>query len=108
MEHLAALVMVRRHGFANDQWEVPGANLMTVVKSDAPGFAFDASQMVVPRACKFTREWKSLDVSLSRMPRQAFDYMWLIDIPRHDERLTADMTRVWSNGPDQLYRIDHK
>ena len=108
MEHLAALVMVRRHGFSNDQWEVPGANLMTVVKSDAPGFAFDASQMVVPRACTFTREWKSLDVSLSRMPRQAFDYMWLIDIPRHDERLTADMTRVWSNGPDQLYRIDHK
>jgi hypothetical protein len=108
MEHLAALVMVRRQGFSNDQWDVEGANLMTVVKSDAPGFAVDASQMVVPRPCQYTREWKSLDASLRLMPRQAFDYVWLIDIPRHDERLTADMQRIWSNGPDQLYRINHK
>ena len=81
---------------------------MTVVKSDAPGFAVDASQMVVPRPCQYTREWKSLDDSLRLLPRKAFDYVWLIDIPRHDERLTADMQRIWSNGPDQLYRINHK
>ncbi len=108
MEHLAGLVMVRRHGFANDQWEVSGANLMAILKSDAPGFATDPSQMVVPRPCRQATAWKSLDQSLARVPRAAFDYLWLIDIPRHDERLTADMTRVWSNGPDQLYRIDHK
>ncbi len=108
MEHLAGIVMVRRHGFSNDQWEVSGANLMSIVKKDAPGFAFDPSQMVVPRPCPQTSEWKSLDKSLVSLPRNAFDYLWLIDIPRHDERLTADMRRIWSNGPDQLYRIDHK
>jgi hypothetical protein len=105
MEHIPALVMVRRQGFSNDQWDVSGANLLTVVKNDAPGFDFDASQMVVPKPCRNTREWKGIDESLGRLPRAAFDYLWLVDIPQHDERLTADMTRVWSNGPDQLYRI---
>jgi hypothetical protein len=108
MEHIPGLIMVRKQGFSNDQWDVSGANLLSIVKNDAPKFAVDASQMVVPRPCPNTREWKGIDESLARLPRRAFDFVWLVDVPQHDRRLTADMTMIWTNGPDQLYRIDHR
>ncbi len=107
MEHISGMIMVRRRGFSNDQWQVPGANLMTIVKSDAAFFNQDASQLVVPHRCQPAREWMGLDEALTRLPRPAFDYLWLVDIPQHNPKLTQGMTRVWTDGPDQLYRINH-
>lgn len=104
MEHLSAQVMVRRHGFSNDQWEVSGANLMNTIKADAPGFVFDPSQLTVPARCK-GGPWKTPDEALAKLPRAAFDYVWMIDPPRYDERLTAGMVPVWRDGADVLYRI---
>ncbi len=106
MEHLAALVIIRRQGFSNDQWDVSGANLMTVTKKDAPGFAFDPSQLVVPKKCGRNSAWRTPDEALAKLPRTAFDYVWLIDPPRYDVRLTSGMTPVWRDGTDVLYRID--
>jgi hypothetical protein len=108
MEHLSALAMVRRQSFSNDQWEVSGANLMDTIKADAPGFVYDPSQLVVPVRCRGGGPWRTLDQSLAGLPRAAFDYVWLIDPPRYDVRLTAGMTQVWANGPDRLYRIDRR
>lgn len=106
MEHLSALVMVRRQGFSNDQWDVSGANLMTITKADAPAFAVDPSQLVVARSCGRAAPWMTPDEALAKLPRAAFDYVWLIDPPRYDVRLTAGMTPVWRNGSDVLYRIN--
>ncbi len=106
MEHLAALVIVRRQGFSNDQWDVSGANLMTITKADALGFAVDPSQLVVPQRCGRGAPWMTPDEALAKLPRGAFDYVWLIDPPRYDARLTAGMTPVWRDGSDVLYRID--
>jgi hypothetical protein len=106
MEHLPALVIVRRQGFSNDQWVVSGANLMTVTKTDAPEFAIDPSQLVVPAPCRGGSPWMTVDQALARLPRAAFDYVWLIDPPRYDIRLTTGMTPVWRDGGDVLYRID--
>ena len=106
MEHLSALVMVRRQGFSNDQWDVSGANLMTITKADAPAFAVDPSQLVVARSCGRAAPWMTPDEALAKLPRAAFDYVWLIDPPRYDVRLTAGMTPVWRDGSDVLYRID--
>ncbi len=106
MEHLAALVIIRRQGFANDQWEVSGANLMTVTKTDAPSFVSDPSQLVVAKKCGERSPWRTPDEALANLPHAAFDYVWLIDPPRYDVRLTARMTPVWRDGSDVLYRID--
>ncbi|MEP6784815.1 MAG: hypothetical protein ABI898_03630 [Sphingomonadales bacterium] len=109
MEHLSAMAMVRRQSFSNDQWEVSGANLMDTIKVDAPGFAYDPSQLVVQWPCRIRQApWKTPDQSLRTLPRPAFDYVWLIDPPRYDVRLTTGMTLVWTNGPDRLYRIDKR
>jgi hypothetical protein len=106
MEHLSAMVMVRRQGFSNDQWDVSGANLMTITKADAPAFAVDPSQLVVARSCGRAAPWMTVDEALAKLPRAAFDYVWLIDPPRHDARRTAGMMPVWRDGTDVLYRID--
>lgn len=107
MEHLAGLAIVRRQAFANDQWEVSGANLMTIVKNDAPGFTTDPSQLVTQTQCR-AGAWSTIDRALRALPRSAFDYVWLIDPPRYDAHLTDGMTLVWASGLDRLYRIDRK
>ncbi len=106
MEHLSGLAMVRRASFSNDQWDVAGAQLMKIVRPDAGYFAADPSQLVVARPCGGDAPWLSLDQTLTTLPRGAFDYVWLIDPPRYDARLTAGMTPVWADGSDRLYRID--
>jgi len=106
MEHLSALAIVRRQGFSNDQWDVSGANLMTITKADAPGFAVDPSQLLVARRCGGGAPWRTADEALAALPRAAFDYVWLIDPPTYDARRTAGMTPVWRNGNDVLFRIE--
>ena len=98
--------MVRRAAFSNDQWDVAGAQLMKIARPEAGYFAADPSQLVVERPCGGDAPWLSLDQTLKTLPRDAFDYVWLIDPPRYDVRLTAGMTPVWANGTDRLYRID--
>lgn len=105
MDHLPGLAIVRRQAFSNDQWQVSGTSFMTVIKKDAPGFGSDPSQLVTERQCRIGN-WKPLNKSLALLPRAAFDYVWLIDPPRYDARLTAGMTPVWRDGSDVLYRID--
>lgn len=105
MEHLGAMAMVRRKAFSNDQWNVAGAQLVKILKADAPAFRNDPSQMIRPIWCNNER-WKTLDQSLRLMPRSAFDYVWLIDPSPYDVRLTTGLRPVWRDGNDVLYRID--
>ena len=44
--HLPAMAMVRRHAFSNDQWVMPGAQLLTVRYKPGWPFIRDASQVV--------------------------------------------------------------
>ena len=105
LEHVPALAIVRRHAFSNDQWQVAGANAMTVIKRDAPGFTVDPSQMVTLEPCPIS-EWRTLDASLRQLPRGAFDQVWLIGFGTPAPELTRGMTLVWARGDDRLYRID--
>jgi hypothetical protein len=101
--HLGAMVMARREGFSNDQWIIKGTNLLTL-RYTAPGpFAADSSQIVRPTGCREGGWW--IDRALRAWPRDKFDYIWLIDPPPFDEKLTAGMRPVW-RGPDSvLYQV---
>ncbi|MDB5713473.1 MAG: hypothetical protein JWO15_870 [Sphingomonadales bacterium] len=108
MEHLAGMAIVRRRSFSNDQWNLTGLNLMSVVKNDAPGFDSDPSQTVTAKVADSGGLVLPIDAALSRFPRNAFDYLWLINPPAYDTGLTRGMTPVWRDGADVLFRIDHK
>lgn len=101
--HLAAMAIVRRDAFSNDQWQMAGAQLLRVRKGDAGWFGADPSNVVVGGPCP--NKWRTLDWSLANLPRNAFDYVWLIDPPRFDPRGLRGMTLVWTKGTGALYRI---
>mgnify|MGYP003575162831 CR=1 FL=1 len=102
--HLPGLIMARREGFSNDQWQIDGINLMEV-KYDAGLFRKDPSQMVFPDWCGGKRRW-TVNKALKAIPRDKFDYVWMVDIPAINPELTRDMTRVWQGHGSMLYRLD--
>ena len=50
-EHLGSMAIVRREAFTNDQWVLPGAQLLSIRYLEAYPFAFDPSQIIRPSFC---------------------------------------------------------
>jgi hypothetical protein len=108
LEHLPAIALERRLAYTNDQWSMPGAQLLTARYSAAGMFAHDSSEIVTPGWCP--REWwKPIDFSIARFPREAFDYVWLIRTPPFNPRYASDLDRIWRspNGASALLRVNH-
>jgi len=101
--HLGAMVVVWKQGFSNDQWVMEGLNLLDLRYPAAGHFASDPSQRVRREGCEFGRLW-SINHALRAIPRQSFDYVWLIDPPAYDEKLVGDMQIVWRGPGTILYR----
>ncbi|CAN5206943.1 hypothetical protein BH09PSE3_BH09PSE3_02250 [soil metagenome] len=108
MEHLAGMAIVRRRAFSNDQWNAAGMKLMSVTKNDASGFDSDPSQTVIANHTDEGNSVIPIDMALSHFPKASFDYLWLVNPPAYDVRLTKGMTPVWRDGNDALFRIDHR
>jgi hypothetical protein len=101
--HLGAMVIVRREGFSNDQWLLEGVNLLDLKYRAAGYFAADPSQLVRPNGCRDPLH-RMIDDSLSNLPRNDFDYVWLIDPPVYDPQTVADMKMVWRGPRSVLYK----
>ena len=107
LEHLPAIALERRLAYANDQWSMPGAQLLTARYAAAGMFAHDPSEIVTPGWCP--REWwKPIDFSMARFPRDAFDYVWLIRTPPFNARYASDLDRVWHSpsGASALLQVN--
>ena len=101
--HLGAMVIVRREGFANDQWVIEGVNLMDLKYTKAGYYAADPSQLVRPNRCLDPLH-RMIDVSLATLPRNDFDYVWLIDPPPFNPQKVTDMKLVWRGPGSFLYQ----
>jgi hypothetical protein len=104
LNHIGSLVIVRRQGFSNDQWLLEGGNLLQLSYAKAGAFAADPSQMVTSNACRLP-DFEPIDGALRKLPRDGFDYVWLVDPPAYDPGLVAGMRPVWRNGRSILYRL---
>ena len=102
--HLGAMVIVRRDGFSNDQWLMEGLNLLDLKYRAAGYFAADPSQLVRPNDCRDPIH-RTIDESLSALPRNDFDFVWLIDVPPYDGSLVASIQPVWRGPGSVLYRL---
>jgi len=105
LHHLPALAIVRRLAFSNDQWTMAGAQLLSAGYPAGGRFVRDPSQIVTENRCR-GEAWLTIDQSLATFPRDAFDYVWLIDPPPYDPALTAGLTPVWRDGSSVLYRVN--
>lgn len=104
MDHLGSQAIVRRDAFANGQWTMPGAQLLTV-KYDAAGrFARDPSQLLRPPACRGSAEPLYKD-TVDNFPRAAFDYFWLIDMPAERWPHRPDLVPIWTGERGVLFRV---
>jgi hypothetical protein len=102
--HLGAMVIVRRDGFSNDQWLLEGVNLLDLKYRAAGYFAADPSQLVRPNRCVDGLH-RQIDNSLAALPRNDFDYVWLIDVPPYHGSLVSDLPVVWRGPTSVLYRL---
>lgn len=107
LSHISGMAIVRRQAFSNDQWDMAGAQLLTILKTDAIGFRGDPSQVVTAERCR-TDKWRPLGWSLMNFPREAYDYVWLVQPPRFDPAGLRGLTLIWSAGPNALYRVDDR
>jgi hypothetical protein len=101
--HLGAMVIVRREGFSNDQWLLEGVNLLDLKYRAAGYFAADPSQLVRPNNCRDFLH-RQINESLAALPRNDFDYVWLIDVPPYDPSIVAGMKPVWRGPGSILYQ----
>jgi hypothetical protein len=102
--HLGAMVIVRRDGFSNDQWLLEGINLLDLKYRAAGYFAADPSQLVRPNRC-IDGLHRQIDDSLAALPRNDFDFVWLVDVPPYHGSLVADLPVVWRGPSSVLYRL---
>ena len=101
--HLGGLVVARREGFSNDQWITAGHNLLEL-RYRAPGsFAANPSQVVRPNGTH-DGVYRTIDEALAQVPRDRFDYVWLINTGSGDQRLVAGLHPVWRAQNSVLYR----
>jgi hypothetical protein len=104
--HLGALVIARREGFSNDQWITAGHNLLVLKYTDAGTFGSDPSEIVRPNGAQ-GGNYRTIDQALVDVPRDKFDYIWLIDAPPFDPRLVSDLEPVWRGPGTIVYRTHH-
>jgi len=107
LEHIPAIALERRLAYTNDQWSMPGGQLLTVRYWPAGGFAHDPSQIVTARYCR-GEWWRPIDKAMRWFPRDAFDYVWLLNPPTYDPALNRGLIPIWRSGRDVLFRVDHR
>jgi hypothetical protein len=101
--HLGGLIIARRDGFSNDQWITSSHNLLEL-RYRAPGpFAANPSQVVRPNE-SHDGVYRTIDEALAEVPRDKFDFIWLINPPPFDQRLVRDLRLVWRGPGTALYR----
>ena len=105
MDHLGAMAIVRREAFVNGQWTDPGAQLVRIKYAPAKGYAEDPTEILRPRWCSDRRS-KTYPEGLNNLPRDAFDYVWLIDMPRAYWNSFPGLEPIWTGGRSGiLYRV---
>ncbi|WP_294393098.1 hypothetical protein [uncultured Sphingomonas sp.] len=105
MDHLGAMAIVRRGAFVNGQWTDPGAQLVRIKYAPAKGFAEDPTEILRPAGCR-QRHAKRYPDALNTLPRDAFDYAWVVNWPRARWNSFPGLVPIWTGeGRGILYRV---
>lgn len=113
--HLGALVIARKYGFSNDQWVTEGAQLLSVHYEPAVPFQDVRTAQVFSPKCaeRLNRQVRpghmrvrTTQQSLNDFPREAFDFVWLIKPPEGSYVIPSDLTEIWRERENRLYRVD--
>jgi hypothetical protein len=102
LDHVEALAIVRREAFVNGQWDMAGAQLLRINYSEAQGFEEDPTQIIRPGRCRQPGSY-TYPAVLTQFPRQAFDYLWLINfVPSRRPQNDPGLIPVWQGSRGAL------
>jgi hypothetical protein len=104
LDHLGSMAIVRKEAFVNDQFAANGAQLIGIRYSAAYPFTDYRGEIVSSKPCP-GGALRSVKETLDRVPRQAFDFVWLLNLPSDAWPAEPWLEQVW-RGPDAvLYRV---
>jgi hypothetical protein len=103
--HLAGMAIVRKDAFVNTEWQIEGLQAIRTKYPAAKPFDSDPSEMVTLGCEK--RPMATYKTSIETFPRAAFDYLWLLGIPRDLWPSEPDLKLVWSQDDSALFSITH-
>ena len=128
--HLGGFIIARKRGFANEQWQLPGSQLLTVRYEMAGDFQDDYSKNIFSRQCmayfaalnairkppkpklpksgRPIRPPTSIEKTLLDFPRNAFDYVWVIELKDFDMKARPGLVPIWRGRDSVLYRIEKR
>ena len=101
--HLPSMAIVRRDAFVNDQFEMPGAQLVEVGPSIPRDFAYHSSEQVRLPGCD--RPEPLLAARIAQIPRGAFEHLWLIGVDPANRPSSPWLRSLWSDDRSALYAI---
>lgn len=105
-QHLASLAIARKDAFVNTQWDLAGAQLLTVkFAPDAP-YRVDPSQYLRIEDCKKGGRPEVAE-ALSKVKANQYDYLWLYNL---DSRVvtSSPYRLLYADSGTALYRIDNR
>jgi hypothetical protein len=101
-DHLGAIATVRRDAYTNDHWPMVGSALLRVHYPAAGIFQRDPTQIVRDPGC--SKEGWRVQSALRYIPKDSFDYLWLIDMRAIPDDWLDGWTPVWSGEGSRLFR----
>ncbi|QLC25525.1 hypothetical protein HFP57_11180 [Parasphingopyxis algicola] len=105
LEYAASLAIVRRDAFTNTEWDVPGAQLLRPL--GGLGTPFNASPShVIAAAGPDAEIGREIRRRIDRIPRDRFDYVWVIDFDPETLAMPTDLRPLYSDDRTILYRIE--
>lgn len=109
LEYLPSLAVVRHDAFVNDLFIGPGSQGLSVVYRKAGRFTDEASSHAStdPQGC-IGGFPPTLQSSLRNLPFDAFDYLWVIDVPRQVWPRDPQLQLVAQYGNSALFRIERE
>lgn len=102
-DHLASLAGLYRQAWVNDNWAVPGLDMVKPRFKPGRFYVADPSEFVWSPACSSGR-LRTVTTALRHAPIDMVDYVWLIDtgLPHNaDPRLRL----VWQDGRSLLFEV---
>lgn len=100
-DHLGTIATVRRDAYTNDHWPMVGSALLRVRYPAAGIFQRDPSQIVRDPGC--SHEGWRVNSALRYIPKDSFDYLWLIDMRPIPREWLAGWTPVWAGEGSELF-----
>ncbi|MCZ4341221.1 hypothetical protein O4H52_06385 [Sphingomonadaceae bacterium G21617-S1] len=101
--HLPSMAIIRRDAFVNDQFDMPGAQLVEVGPSIPRDFAYHSSEQVRLPGCD--RPEPLLAQRIAAVPQGAFDHLWLLGVDPAHRPKQPWLKPVWADDRSALYAI---